>query len=476
MSKTKIVCTIGPGTSSEESIMKLAKKGMSVARLNFSHEKQEDHAKVINAIKNVRKELCMPLAILADLQGPRIRTGVVKNGSVELKRGSEAVINSRHGFEGNSREFSIIYPKLVEEVNLGDKIYIDGGLLELLVKRKEKNTLITEVMEGGELRDRKGVNLPNANISLEALTGKDLSDLKFLEKQEIEYIGLSFVRFPGDVRNLREKMKNWKIKPKIISKIETAKALSFIEEIIEESDGVMVARGDLGVELKPEEVPIIQKELIRKCNLAYKPVITATQMLESMTNSPIPTRAEASDVANAVLDGTDALMLSGETAVGKYPYKAVEMMGLIARKAESVLTHSIRSTIAFEEQPLHHSIVEAISTAVTQTAVHLKAKFIIAYTTHGTTARLISKHKPPQKIIAFTPDEFALNQCALLWGVECSLLKKPGGLEEFTQLAEMELKRKKLVKKGEVVVMTAGVPLEKSGNTNVMKVHVINGF
>ena len=476
MSKTKIVCTLGPSTSSEEAIVKLARKGMDVARLNFSHGRLESHAGMISAVKRVRKKLGKPIAILADLQGPRIRTGVVKNGMVELKRGSLVSINTRGDFIGSAREFSIPYPLLAREMQVGDRIFIDGGLMELLVQGKKNGRLAAEVVEGGELRDHKGVNLPNADLSLGSLTAKDLRDLKFLQAQGVDYIAQSFVRFAGDVRLLRRKISKWRQKPKIIAKIETAKALDDIDAIIEESDGIMVARGDLGVELKPEEVPLAQKLLIKKCNAAYKPVITATQMLESMTPSPIPTRAEASDVANAVLDGTDALMLSGETAMGKYPFKTVETMEAIAHKTESALAHSIQSHDHDDVKPLHHNIVEAISRAVTQTAFLLKAKFIVAYTTHGTTARLISKHKPLQKIIAFTPHESACNQCALLWGAEPLLLRKAGGLEEFTRMAETELKKRRMVRKGDVLVLTAGIPLEVSGNTNVMKVHVVNGF
>ncbi|MEM4254938.1 MAG: pyruvate kinase [Candidatus Norongarragalinales archaeon] len=475
MSKTKIVCTLGPSTSSEETIRKLARKGMDVARLNFSHGRLSDHARMISLVKKVRRELGVPIAILADLQGPRIRTGVFKSGKAELKRGSTVLVNSESDFVGSGREFSIPYARLSKEVGVGDRIFIDGGLIELLVVGKKNGVLAAEVVEGGEVGDHKGVNLPNADISLNSLTRKDLRDLKFLQSQNADYVAQSFVRVAGDVMFLKKKLSRWKLKPKVIAKIETAKALYDIDAIIDESDGIMIARGDLGIELNPEEVPLIQKSLIKKCNAAFKPVITATQMLESMTYSPIPTRAEASDVANAVLDGTDALMLSGETAMGKYPLKAVETMDSIAKKAEFVLTHAPHFD-SFEGKPLHHSIVEAISGAVTHTAFHLKAKFIVAYTTHGTTARLISKHKPPQKIIAFTPHESARNQCALLWGVEPLLLRKAGGLEDFTRMAETELKARKLVKKGDLLVLTAGIPLEVSGNTNVMKVHVVNGF
>jgi len=472
--KTKIVCTLGPSTASEEMIRKLARKGMDVARLNFSHGRISDHEKMIALVKKVRRDLAHPIAILADLQGPRIRTGVFKGGRAEFKPGSTVLVNSKGDFIGSNREFSIPYPRLYREMKKGDRIFIDGGLIELLVEGKKNGVLVAEVVEGGEVHDHKGVNLPRANLSLNSLTPKDLRDLKFLQTQDVDYIAQSFVRVASDVADLRKRISKWRQKPKIIAKIETAEALDDIDAIIDASDGIMIARGDLGVELKPEDIPLIQKDLIKKCNAAFKPVITATQMLESMIHSPIPTRAEASDVANAVLDGTDALMLSGETAMGKYPLKAVETMNLIAKKAEFVLTHAPHFD-SFDEKPLHHSIVEAISSAVTHTAFHLKAKFIVAYTTHGTTARLISKHKPLQKIIAFTPHESAQNQCALLWGVEPLLLKKAGGLEEFTRMAEAELKKRRLVKKGDVLVLTAGIPLEMS-NTNVMKVHVVNGF
>ena len=474
MKKTKIVCTLGPASSSEKIITEMALKGMDVARLNMSHANHDKTVEIIGIVKKVRKKLGRPIAILADLQGPRIRTGKVEGGKVELRKGSVVLLNNKNDFTGSSKEFSILYPPLTKELKKGDSVFIDGGLIELKIEGKEGGKLVTEVMAGGVLQDHKGVNLPNANITLPSITPKDSRDLRFLKKQGVDYVAQSFVRFASDVEKLKKIVSGWKNKPRVIAKIETAKALDEIDSIISASDGIMVARGDLGVELKPEEVPIVQKNLIKKCNLAYKPVITATQMLESMIQNPVPTRAEASDVANAVFDGSDAVMLSGETAVGKYPIDTVEMMATIARKAESVLQHSPRQFFELEHRTQKESITEAISSAVTQTAVHLRAKLIVAHTTRGFTARLISKHKPPQKIIAFTPNENVYQQCALLWGVEPVLLHKPSDLVDFTRRAQKYLLEKKMVEKGDVIVITAGIPFETGITTNVLKVHVIS--
>jgi pyruvate kinase len=413
MRKTKIVCTIGPTSESKEMIIKLVKAGMNVARLNMSHSTQELHAKRIAIIREVAKELGVPIGILADLQGPKIRIGTLKE-KVILEPGNQFILTTRN-VPGNSVAVSVSLQELPESVNKGQTILIDDGLLELRVDQVENTDIYTTVIRGGELKDNKGINLPNASIKTSSITQKDISDLEFAVKQDVDMIALSFVRSAHDVIELRSIMEEFGGSLPIISKIEKHEAITNIDEIIAASDGIMVARGDLGIEIPIEQVPIVQKMIIEKCNQQAKPVITATQMLDSMIRNPIPTRAEATDVANAVFDGTDALMLSGETAFGQYPLEAVQTMARIAEYAEKTLIY--KATIAEKKIYTKSTITDAIALSAHESAKTLGADCILTATQSGYTARKISKYKPQIPVVAVTTNHKVVNQLALSYGV-----------------------------------------------------------
>ena len=391
MRKTKIVCTIGPASESEEMLEKLMKAGMNVARLNFSHGDHAEHQARIDSIRRVSKRLGKTVAILLDTKGPEIRTHNMKNGGIELEKGTEVIVSMTE-VEGTPEKFSVTYDNLINDVDEGSYILLDDGLIELQVKQinKDQNEVVCDVLNTGELKNKKGVNLPGVKVNLPGITDKDAEDIVFGIQQEVDFIAASFVRRPSDVLDIRKLLEdNNNETISIIPKIENQEGIDNIEAILEVSDGLMVARGDMGVEIPPESVPMVQKDLIRKCNKLGKPVITATQMLDSMQRNPRATRAEASDVANAIYDGTDAVMLSGETAAGSYPEEAVKTMRNIAVSAEAAQDY--KKLLSDRTKLVQTSLVNAIGVSVAHTALNLNVKAIVAATESGSTARTVSK-------------------------------------------------------------------------------------
>ena len=457
MRSTKIICTMGPNTDKKTVMKSLVKNGMNVARFNFSHGDHEVQRERMNLLKNVREELDRPVAILLDTKGPEIRTGLLEGGKkVTLREGSEFILYTEE-MTGNETGCCVTYPGLAKDVKPGDRILIDDGLIELKVKQIKSGNIVCHVENGGELGERKGVNVPNVKVKLPAVTEKDIDDILFGIQQDIDFIAASFIRSAKGVKEIRKILKeNHAEHISIIAKIENAEGVENIDEIIEASDGIMVARGDLGVEIPAQEVPHIQKMIIKKCNERYVPVITATQMLDSMIRNPRPTRAEVADVANAIYDGTDAVMLSGETAAGKYPVEALKMMNEIAENTEQYVDY---------EKYIHHrtmyeqsKISSAIGIASVRTARNIGAACIVTPTMSGKTARLISNFRPSMPIYAVTPNEMVQHKMQLYWGV----IPLKGYIKDTTEniiVNAMEtIKRKRLVKKGQTVVITAGDP------------------
>lgn len=465
MRKSKIVCTIGPASGSRGMIHSLIKKGMDVARLNFSHGDYESHKKVIGFIREESKKLKKTVAILQDLQGIKIRVGLITGGSVELKKGAEILLHG--GTEVSSAEHIFIsYPALKKDVKIGERILFDDGLIQARITGKIRDGLRAKIIEGGILKDKKGVNLPHTKTSLSSFTDKDRKDLDFGLKMGIDYVALSFVRRAGDIRVVKEWLKKRHTTLPIIAKIEKPEALDDIDNILSEVEGIMVARGDLGVEMLPEEVPIIQKTLINRANVKGKLVITATQMLESMTEHTRPTRAEATDVANAVLDGTDALMLSAETATGKYPLEAVTMMDHIIRRTEEqryITSQYVRGK----------SFSEAVADAATRAAEDIEAKYIAAFTQSGFTAKLLSKFRPRVPIMAFTHSEDVRRRMSLYWGVTPEIMRPLKSTDAVFTEVEKALVKNGLARKGDSIIITASTPILGAGKTNLMKLHTI---
>ena len=457
MRSTKIICTMGPNTDKKTVMKSLVKNGMNVARFNFSHGDHEEQRERMNLLKNVREELDRPVAILLDTKGPEIRTGLLEGGKkVTLREGSEFILYTEE-MTGNETGCCVTYPGLAKDVKPGDRILIDDGLIELKVKQIKSGNIVCHVENGGELGERKGVNVPNVKVKLPAVTEKDIDDILFGIQQDIDFIAASFIRSAKGVKEIRKILKeNHAEHISIIAKIENAEGVENIDEIIEASDGIMVARGDLGVEIPAQEVPHIQKMIIKKCNERYVPVITATQMLDSMIRNPRPTRAEVADVANAIYDGTDAVMLSGETAAGKYPAEALKMMNEIAENTEQYVDY---------EKYIHHrtmyeqsKISSAIGIASVRTARNIGAACIVTPTMSGKTARLISNFRPSMPIYAVTPNEMVQHKMQLYWGV----IPLKGYIKDTTEniiVNAMEtIKSKRLVRKGQTVVITAGDP------------------
>jgi len=473
MRKTKIVCTIGPASESVETLEKLIDAGMNVARLNFSHGDFEEHGARIRNIREAAANKQANIAILLDTKGPEIRTGSFINGQAELKKGSTVFI-SMEALEGTAERFSITYPGLIEDVGPGRKILLDDGLIELEVVsiNRDQKEIETKVLNSGIIKNKKGVNVPYVQVNLPGITDKDAADIQFGIEQQVDFIAASFVRRPSDVFEIRELLeKHQATHIKIIPKIENQEGVDNIDLILAASDGIMVARGDLGVEIPPEDVPLVQKTLIQKCNTAGKPVITATQMLDSMQRNPRPTRAEASDVANAIFDGTDAIMLSGETAAGDYPVESVQTMHNIAQKAETALDY--KTILKKRAQAVDMTITDAISQSVTHTAKNLGVSAIVTPTESGHTGRMISKYRPNVPIIAVTFSEHVQRQLALVWGVHPVLGRKAHSTDEMLDIAIDCCLNTNLVKRGSKVIITAGVPVGESGTTNLMKIHVI---
>ncbi|WP_404404275.1 pyruvate kinase [Jeotgalibacillus malaysiensis] len=473
MRKTKIVCTIGPASESIEKLTQLMEAGMNVARLNFSHGDFDEHGARIKNIREAAAKLGKNIGILLDTKGPEIRTNTMENGAIELVAGNEIIV-SMDEVVGTTEKFSITYSDLVNDVNEGSKILLDDGLigLEVLSVDKSAGEIRTKIMNTGTLKNKKGVNVPGVSVNLPGITDKDASDILFGIEQGVDFIAASFVRRASDVMEIRELLeKNGSPNINIIPKIENQEGVDNIDEILQVSDGLMVARGDLGVEIPAEEVPLVQKQLILKCNAVGKPVITATQMLDSMQRNPRPTRAEASDVANAIFDGTDAIMLSGETAAGDYPVESVQTMNNIASRAEEALDY--KAILSKRSKRFERNMTDAIGQAVAHTALNLEVNAIIAPTESGHTAKMISKYRPEATIVAVTADTAVSRRLALVWGVYAQVGVKTETTDEMLDMAVTESLNSGCVKHGDLVVITAGVPVGESGTTNLMKIHIV---
>ncbi|PFH91187.1 pyruvate kinase [Bacillus sp. AFS088145] len=471
MRKTKIVCTIGPASESVEKLVELINAGMNVARLNFSHGSHEEHAARITSIREASKKTGRTVAILLDTKGPEIRTLDFEDGQAELKTGNEVIITTEP-VVGTAEKFAVSYEGLIDDVHVGSKILIDDGLIGLEVIGIEGNDIRTKVLNSGLVKNKKGVNVPNVRVNLPGITEKDISDIEFGIEQKVDFIAASFVRKASDVLEIRELLgKHGAEYIQIIPKIENQEGIDNIDEILEVSDGLMVARGDMGVEIPPEEVPIVQKLLIKKCNNLGKPVITATQMLDSMQRNPRPTRAEASDVANAILDGTDAIMLSGETAAGTYPVESVSMMNSIALRIEKSLQYE--ELFKKRQRENKGTITDAIGQSVAATALNLKVAAIIAPTESGHTAKMISKYRPKAPILAITSDIRICRRLTLVWGVQTEYRERANSTDEMLQHAMEAAQDAKFVSNGDTVIITAGLPVGETGMTNMMKIHVV---
>src|SRR5436190_8368960 len=479
MRRTKIVCTIGPATSSEERLEQLMRAGMNVARLNFSHGTHQVHEQVIERVRAISARLSYPVAILQDLQGPKIRTGALQDGKpITLFDGMQVTITTRD-VVGNTQLISTTYKPLPQDVKIGDRILLDDGLLELRVIGKSETDVECAVVHGGELGEHKGINLPGVAVSAPALTEKDRDDLRFGVKHGVDYVALSFVRSSEDVleaknliRQLQTEQKAGKgeqIPISLIAKLEKPEAVARLDEILEVVDGVMVARGDLGVEMAPEKVPLIQKRIISRCNELGLPVITATQMLESMINNARPTRAEVTDVSNAIVDGTDAIMLSAETATGTYQIEAAKMMVRIALETEKDdrITH----------QPRHRRLTQghAVSHAARALSEDASVKAIIVLTLTGHSAHLISKARPRRPILAYTPYERVYRQLALWWGIWPHSIELAGTTDELLDAVEQRLQNDNLIQRGEHIVIMGGMPIASTVHTNFVKLHLVGG-
>jgi pyruvate kinase len=469
MARAKIICTLGPASSDKATIRELVDAGMNVARLNFSHGTHEELTCVIAAVRAVADETGNPIAILGDLAGPKIRIGDVQGGSVTLEAGRELVITTREVI-GTSTLVSTTYANLATDVEKGNRILIDDGNIELVVTEVFPEEVKTTVVVGGELKPHKGMNLPGVDVSAPAISTKDFTDLEFAARHGLDYIGLSFVRSPDDVAKAKKILANFGSDMPVIAKIEKEEAVCHFDDVLELADGIMIARGDLGVEMASEQVPLIQKRIVEKCNLAGKPVITATQMLESMTHNPRPTRAETSDVANAILDGSDAVMLSGETAVGKYPVRAVETMRRIIDGVENELGKG-RSML--DRTPGESTIQDAVTVAAVRAAEVLNAAAIIAYTQSGSTAKRLSMHRPKTRIVAITPSETIRRRLALYWGIRSVLVSEVVDTDSMVSATGTIALKYGYVKTGDIVVITSGTPIGVPGTTNLMNIHQI---
>ncbi len=453
---------------------RLLLSGMDVARLNFSHGTHAQHAEAIDKLRAASLKVRKPVGILGDLQGPKIRTGRFLKGSTELKEGGEFSITTDESVQGNDEVVSTTYPHLAADVNPGDRILLDDGLLELRVMSTDKKALVrTEVVHGGTLKNNKGINLPGVALRAEALTPKDREDLLFGIKAGIDFVALSFVRQPSDLDSTRQAMTEAGRQVPIISKLEKPEAIARLDAILARTDGVMVARGDLGVEIPPEEVPAIQKDIIRRANARGLPVIVATQMLNSMTDHPRPTRAEASDVANAVFDNADALMLSGETASGRYPLESVEMMDRIIRAAESASRAGGGAAQKLEPLSLTASFPDVIAAVACQAARTAGAALIANFTLSGRTAQLISHYRPGVPIVAFSPNQEVRRRMALLWGVLPTVLEPIQETEAMVKRVEEELISRGLATRGDKVVIVFGAPVGQPGKINSLRLHQI---
>lgn len=469
--KTKIVATVGPACNTKEKLTELVKAGVDVFRLNFSHGSHADHLKVVEYVREINQELGSTVCLLQDLQGPKIRTREVENNGVEIRSGEELLITTEDVI-GTSRQISTTYQDLPTDVNVGDMILIDDGKIELRVEESSGHTVKTRVIHGGIVKSRKGINLPMSSVSAPSLTEKDEEDLQFGLANEVEWIALSFVRTADDILSLKDKIRKACKNCRVIAKIEKPEALKNIDEIIAATDGIMVARGDLGVEIVMEEVPIAQKMMIKKCNDAGKPVIVATQMMESMITNPRPTRAETNDVANAVMDGADAVMLSAETAAGMFPVEVIKSMTRTVKAVED----SIDSIFFKHENVSTESrtfLNDSIVLQACRLAKKVKANAIIGMTKSGYTAYRISSHRPKAHVFIFTDNRAMLTTMNLLWGVRCFFYDKMTSTDETFEDITTLLKEKGLLHEGDVSINTASMPIQQKHRTNTIKLHVV---
>lgn len=471
MRKTKIVCTLGPATDREDVMRQLMLEGMNVARCNFSHGVHEDHKRRMDLVKKIRKEVKKPVAVLLDTRGPEVRVKKFKGGKAVLKEGQLFTLTSEE-MEGNEEKVSVTYDRLYEDLETGMKVLIDDGLIEMCVEKVERSNIVCRVINGGTVSDHKGINVPDVNLSMPYLSERDREDILFGISQDVDFIAASFVQCREDIIQLRRLLdKNGGSDIKIISKIENRQGVENIDEIIEVSDGIMVARGDMGVEIPYEDVPVIQKRIIEKVYQAGKQVITATQMLESMIKNPRPTRAEATDIANAVYDGTSAIMLSGETAAGAYPVEAVRTMVRIAERAERDIDY--RKRFFHSDRKGNPDITDAICHATCTTAHDLNSRAIVTVTKSGHSARMIAGYRPAGDIIGCATTEKVCRQMNLTWGVIPILIKEEKEVFSLFDHAVAAAEKEKLLEKGDIVVITSGVPIGISGTTNMMKVQIV---
>jgi len=466
--KTKILCTIGPASRDYTMIEALIRRGMNVARLNFSHGTHKDHRITIKNLRRACKKNGKEVAILQDLGGPKIRIGKIEKESIVLKESSVFTLTNRQ-VNGDENEASITYSCLPQKVKKGDAIFLSDGLIELKVKEINKTDITCRVIRGGKLSSGKGINLPNLPMNISSLTEKDYQDILFGIKNDVDFIGLSFVRRAEEIQKVKAILKKNKAEHiALIAKIEKKEAVANLKKIIEISDGIMIARGDLGVEIPLENVPLVQKDIIKKCNLAGKPVITATQMLMSMMNNPRPSRAEVTDVANAILDGTDAIMLSEETAVGEYPLEAVDMMNKIANQVEKEIDYEkMQRDRSLSVQPTN---ADVISLATCQVAVNVKASAIVTFTFSGSTARMVSRYRPPVPIIAASTKKSTVRKLILNWGVFSFYSDELSNTDDMIKKSKQLALKTGLIKPGDKIVVTAGIPFRTSGTTNLLKV------
>ncbi len=471
MRKTKIVCTLGPATDNEEVLRQMMLEGMNVARCNFSHATYDEHKKRMDMIKKLRKEVGQPVAILLDTKGPEVRVKNFKDGRVTLEEGQLFTLTADE-VEGTKDKVSVTYNRLYEDLEVGMRVLIDDGLIEMTVEQVDRTNIVCRVINGGVVSNHKGVNVPDVDLSMPYISDKDREDILFGISQDVDFIAASFVQKKEDILQLRRLLeKNGGSDIKIIAKIENAQGVTNIDDIIEVSDGIMVARGDMGVEIPYEEVPVIQKKIIKKVYRTGKQVITATQMLESMIKNPRPTRAETTDVANAVYDGTSAIMLSGETAAGAYPVEAVKTMVRIAERTEQDVDYRKRFYQSARETDT--DITNAICHASCTTALDLNAKAIVTVTKSGTSARMLSKYRPESDIISCATTEKVCRQLSLTWGVTPIVIKEEKEVFHLFEKAIQAAVKMKLLGAGDLTVITSGVPIGVSGTTNMMKVQVV---
>lgn len=470
MRKAKIVCTIGPATDSYNSIVRLLKCGMNVARLNMSHGTLESHQKTLNTIKKARKDLGVPCGIMVDTCGPELRIGTFEKGKVALVKGQTFVFSTTEVI-GTANEVYCGYPALLDRLKSGQKLFANNGLLEFTVKGVENGKIICRVDVGGDISDHKSISIPRFRLPLPFISEKDEKNIEFAAKNDVEFISASFVNRPEDVIEMRDCINKYGGRQEIISKIESAEGLKNLEKIIELSDGIMVARGDMGTEVPIEHIPSIQKDMITKTVQRGKSVIVATEMLESMIYKRRPTRAETTDVAQAIYDGTSSTMLSGESASGNYPFDAASTMASIINATEKVIDYSAKQEPVFKNA---HRNLDAISYSACETAKAVNAKAIVCYTDKGKTAKMISRFYPDAKIIALTHNDFVFNSLSLAWGVKPVIVKEYNKIEDMLSNAEKLVKELKIAKSGDKIVVTLGIPIADKGTTNAIKLTVLS--